>query len=157
MNAYRLKPLRYPWPPVLYGMALLLALVAAQLAPLPMGSGHPWLFRTGGLLLFIAAVLLDIWAMKTLFEHQTPFTNTGCARHLVKTGPYRLTRNPIYLGYTLATIGLGLMMGNGWLLLAALLAAIGIRFAVIRCEEQHLLARFGIDYEYYCRRTRRWI
>lgn len=158
MNAYRAKPLRYPWPPLIYGGAVTLALAAERLVvPLPLSSPSPVLLPIAGFALALLAVSLDIWAVKTLLERQTAVLGTGCARHLVTCGPFRFTRNPIYLGYTLLTLSIGLISASAWFLPAALLAALTAQWAVIRCEEQHLEQRFGFDYECYCKRTRRWI
>ncbi len=158
MNAYRAKPLRYPWPPVIYGGACALALAAERLvAPMPLTAPNPMLLTALGLALALVAVSLDIWAVKTLIERQTAILGTGCARHLVTCGPFRFSRNPIYLGYTLLTLSIGLLSASGWFLLAALMAATIAQWAVIRPEEQHLEQRFGFDYECYRRRTRRWI
>ena len=75
---------------------------------------------------------------------------------LVATGPYRRSRNPIYLGYTLFTVALGLMSGNSWFFMAALVSLAATRLLAIPSEERHLEARFGFDYEHYRKRTRRW-
>ena len=158
MNAYRAKPLRYPWPPLIYGGAITLALAAERLvAPMPLVLPSPVLLPIAGFALALFAVSLDIWAVKTLMERQTAVLGTGSARHLVTCGPFRFSRNPIYLGYTLLTLSIGLISASAWFLPAALLAALTAQWAVIRSEEQHLEQRFGFDYECYCRRTRRWI
>lgn len=158
MNAYRAKPLRYPWPPLIYGGAILLAMTAERLvAPMPLTAANPMLLPAVGFALALCAVSLDLWAVKTLIERQTAVLGTGCARHLVTCGPFRFSRNPIYLGYTLLTVSIGLISASAWFLAAALLAAITAQWSIIRCEEQHLEQRFGFDYECYCKRTRRWI
>lgn len=158
MNAYRAKPLRYPWPPLIYGGAILLAITAERLvAPMPLTAANPMLLPAVGFALALCAVSLDLWAVKTLIERQTAVLGTGCARHLVTCGPFRFSRNPIYLGYTLLTVSIGLISANAWFLPAALLAVITAQWSIIRCEEQHLEQRFGFDYECYCKRTRRWI
>jgi Putative protein-S-isoprenylcysteine methyltransferase len=74
---------------------------------------------------------------------------------LLTHGPYRFTRNPIYLGYTASTIAFGLILDNPWFLIAAFAAAVVTSQIVIRREEMHLLAWFGVEYERYCRITRR--
>ncbi|MBC2773358.1 isoprenylcysteine carboxylmethyltransferase family protein [Rhizobium sp. AQ_MP] len=158
MNAYRTKPLRYPWPPLLYLTGILMAIVAGRMAALqPMPSPHPLLLPSIGLTIALFAVSLDIWAVRTLMERQTPVLDTGCARHLVTCGPFRFSRNPIYLGYTLFTLALGLMSGNSWFFVAAFVSVTATRLVAIPSEERHLEARFGFDYESYRKRTRRWI
>ncbi len=158
MNAYRAKPLRYPWPPVLYLAAIIGAIMAGRftaLAPVP--SPLPYLLPSIGFSMGLFAVTLDIWAVRTLMERQTPAFDTGCARHLVTCGPFRFSRNPIYLAYTLFTVALGFITGNAWFFIAASFALLATRILAIPSEERHLEARFGYDYESYRKRTRRWI
>ena len=158
MNAYRAKPLKYPWPPMLYLTSILIAMLAARLVtPAPIPSPHPMLLPSLGFMIALLSVSLDIWAVRTLMERQTPVLDSGCARYLVTCGPFRFSRNPIYLAYTLFTVALGLISGNGWYFLAALISVTATRLIAIPSEERHLEARFGFDYERYCKRTRRWI
>ncbi|MDH4413684.1 MAG: isoprenylcysteine carboxylmethyltransferase family protein [Rhizobium sp.] len=158
MNAYRAKPLRYPWPPILYLTSILIAMLAGRIAALaPMPSPNPLLLPAIGLAIGLLALSLDIWAVRTLIERQTPVLDSGCARHLVTCGPFRFSRNPIYLAYTLFTLALGLMSGNSWFFAAALISVTATRLIAIPSEERHLEARFGFDYESYRKRTRRWI
>lgn len=158
MNAYRLRPLNFPWPPLLYGAAFVAAILLDHMVgrvPVAVMTG-PLTWLAGGLTA-VFALTLDIWAVRTLMEFHTTIMPHRCACRLVTTGPFRFTRNPIYLGYTLMMIALGLLTGNPWFFLAAPAAAVATTLMAIRCEEMHLLARFGVDFERYCRRTRRWI
>lgn len=157
MNAYRLKPLRFPWPPVLYGAAILAAFVLDRVTDLPAPDINGTISWAIGAVTIIIAVSLDIWAVKTLVDSNTTILPYRCATHLVTRGPFRFTRNPIYLGYTLLTAGLGFLTGNSWFFVMAILTALITTFIAIRHEERHLLARFGIEFESYCKHTRRWI
>ncbi|MCM2404155.1 isoprenylcysteine carboxylmethyltransferase family protein [Rhizobium sp. S153] len=158
MNAYRLKPLRYPWPPVVYVLAIAMAFFADRyVGILPPARGDGYFFIAIGGLLVAVAIALDIWAVKTLLDCHTAVLPNRCAQRLVTTGPFRFTRNPIYLGYTLLTLAFGLLTGNAWFFIAGLTAAALTTMVAIRCEEMHLLARFGADFEHYCQHTRRWI
>lgn len=157
MNAYRNRPLKYPWPSMLYIAALAVAFGLQKLFPLQMPlDGGIWL-RLGGALLLISSVALVAWALKTLLQHQTSILSTRPSSYLVTSGPFRLTRNPVYLGYALMILAVGLLMSCSWTIGASILTAALIQHYVIRREEQHLLARFGYDFEHYCRRTRAWI
>lgn len=157
MNAYWSRPLAYPWPPFIYALAVIVALLLGTIHPLPPLAGdQSWLFASG-VLLVILALAIDLWALLTLrFGHTTVMPHRSTS-HLVTTGPFRFSRNPIYLGYTLMTTGIGLISGNSWYLAAAAVAAVLTYIVAIRAEEMHLLARFGIDFERYCQRTRCWI
>ncbi len=157
MNAYRAKPLSFPWPPLVYGLAIILALVADASIELPLPRLQSSYLWTLGAALTLIAAWLDLWAMKTLLEDRTSLVQHRRAAHLMTRGPFRYTRNPIYLGYTLVTIGAGLLTGNPWLLVAACGAAVATHYGVIRHEELHLLSRFGCEFEFYCRQTRRWL
>ena len=75
---------------------------------------------------------------------------------LVEAGPFRFSRNPVYLGFILGMLGIALRWGDlwGWL---ALLATHGVLDAlVVRREEAYLAARFGPAYDAYRARVRRW-
>ncbi|HXV29307.1 MAG TPA: isoprenylcysteine carboxylmethyltransferase family protein, partial [Sinorhizobium sp.] len=67
------------------------------------------------------------------------------------------TRNPIYLGYTLVMVGIGLMTLNPWFFVMATVAVALTTLVAVRNEERHLLSRFGFEFERYCRHTARWI
>lgn len=72
-------------------------------------------------------------------------------------GPYRFSRNPDYLGQALVVAGLGLVLGNGWVLLALVPALLLVRYGVIAREERYLERKFGEDYRCFRRRVRRWL
>ncbi len=157
MNAYRSKSLSFPWPPLLYSVAVVIALCLQRYYPflLPfIWSIAAWIL---GACLTAFAVTLNVWAVKTLMERHTTVLTQRCSAYLVTTGPFRFTRNPTYLGYTLLTAGLGLLIGNLWFVAMAAAAAALTTLLVIRCEEMHLLSRFGCEFEFYCKHTRRWI
>ncbi|PZM10790.1 methyltransferase family protein [Rhizobium tubonense] len=157
MNAFRSKPLKYPWPPLLYGLAILAALVLERIASLPVPQFQSTVAWITGASLTIAAIWLNVWAIKTLLESRAPAMRRRSARHLVTRGPFRYTRNPIYLGYTLMTASFGLLTGNPWFLVTAIIAATITTSVAIKREEIVLLSRFGCDFESYCKHTRRWI
>ncbi len=76
---------------------------------------------------------------------------------LVVGGPYRISRNPMYLGLLLILLGWALFLGNplGLVVLAAFVCFITIY--QIKAEEAALRAKFGTDFEAYCKSVRRWI
>lgn len=79
------------------------------------------------------------------------------ATALVQDGPYRLSRNPIYVAIALLYLGISLLLGNVWgVLLLPLWLAI-IDWGVIRPEERYLEDQFGTPYRTYRERVRRWI
>ena len=157
MNAFRDKPLAFPWPPIVYGTAILAALLLQRYVPVAVPDTNIWIARGIGFALIVIAICLDVWAMRTLIDSHTTVMPHRRSTYLVTKGPYRFTRNPIYLGYTLITAAAGLITQNPWFLPAAILAVVATTLIAVRREEMHLLSRFGIDFERYCRRTARWI
>ena len=157
MNAYRVKPMKFPWTPVVYLVAVFVALVLHRINPLEIVAD--WLLPLQALGVISAAVgiWLVFWGYAKLLRYRTALLSSSPTTHLVTSGPYRYTRNPVYLGYTLAMLGAGLFTGNLWMSVIAALTAVVTHAWIIRSEEKHLLARFGFEFECYCRRTRAWI
>ncbi len=154
MNAYRARPNLIPWPPILIVSLTLVAIALGMLAPVPLGFAGA---RVLGAMLVALGLGVDLWAMKTLNDaHTTILPNRG-STHLVTQGPFRYSRNPIYVANMLLMAGLGLFSLNGWLLLLAPLDGVLTHVLAVRREENHLIALFGYQYETYCRKVRRWI
>ena len=157
MNAFRPKPIAFPLPPFLYAVAILSAFDLSYVLRLEIPGMPHHLNQIAGTLLMICALALEIWALTTLWKNRAPILPHRFPARLVTDGPFQLTRNPIYLGYTMLMVAFGLMSGNAWfVILVPIVAAITHAFAIQR-EELHLLSRFGFEFELYCQKTRRWI
>jgi protein-S-isoprenylcysteine O-methyltransferase Ste14 len=109
-----------------------------------------------GLLLVAGFALagLALRAFRSAGTHVEPYLP---ATALVTTGPYRITRNPIYIGMTAVYLGAGLLSDSLWILLLALPVLGIMHFGVVLREEAYLAAKFGGRYRDYARRVRRWI
>jgi len=80
----------------------------------------------------------------------------GPPDRIIATGPYRYTRNPMYLGHLIFMLGLAITF-RSWFALALLVArAIWFHRRVLN-DEQRLQARFGDSYAAYCRQVKRWV
>jgi protein-S-isoprenylcysteine O-methyltransferase Ste14 len=158
MQNFEERPNQVPWPPLIYVAAAAAAVVLHFIVPLPWPSG-PWrlVLSLAGLVLVAIAVVIDIAAVRAFRRHQTTiFPNRGATK-LITSGPFRHSRNPIYLGNTLAVSGAGLLFGVAWLIPAAFIAAGLVQKLAIEREEKHLSARFGSDWKAYAAQTPRWI
>ena len=98
------------------------------------------------------AFAIAIWSTASFGSDTTTESAT-----LHVDGPYRITRNPMYVAWTLLVVGTGLFLGSWWLLGAALLASVVTHWRVVLGEEAVLLGRFGDEYEAYRRTVRRWL
>jgi protein-S-isoprenylcysteine O-methyltransferase Ste14 len=152
------SPNRLPWPPIIYLAAIAISIALGLLFPLPWISAplSDILFAAGWLLV-AAMVALDFSAMRTMVRAKTTIRPDKASEHLVTTGAFSFTRNPIYLGNTLLMIGVGLITGIVWFLPLAIVAAFLTQKLAIEREERHLEARFGKRYRDYAKRVRRWI
>ncbi|MBI4094948.1 MAG: isoprenylcysteine carboxylmethyltransferase family protein [Candidatus Liptonbacteria bacterium] len=106
----------------------------------------------------MAIGLYFLIAFFRLFEkHKTTVYPGGMPTHLVREGPYRVSRNPVYLGYLLMLLGASATMGSFSSFLPLILFYAVLDRVVIPFEEKRLRERFGAAYEEYARTVRRWI
>ncbi|HYN09176.1 MAG TPA: isoprenylcysteine carboxylmethyltransferase family protein [Vicinamibacterales bacterium] len=98
-----------------------------------------------------------LWGLATFARARTPIIPDRPARQLVSNGPYRISRNPMYLGLTSLYTGLALVLNMAWPLVLLPFLLLILTASVIVHEERHLREAFGATYEDYCRRVRRWI
>ena len=110
-----------------------------------------------GLVLVTCGVLFALWGVRTFKRHKTAVMPYKAARTLVSAGPYRYTRNPMYLGMTLAFLGFAVALNAMWPIILLPMALVVLFHLVIRKEEEHLWRSFGDDYVEYRSRVRRWI
>jgi len=110
-------------------------------ADLPAG----WL----GAMVFVLALALFAWAIVTITRTGSNVPTNRPATTIVESGPYRLTRNPIYFGMFLGLLGLALAFDNLWLLVMLVPFALVIRYGVVSREEAYLERKFGDVYRGY--------
>lgn len=145
--------------PILFVPATLaVGLVLDRVLPLPFAvpqiGGLRWL--VAGLLILIGVALFAA-GVRNFSKADTPLPTNRPARVLVTTGIHRWTRNPVYLGFLLIYVGIGIATQSAWVLLLALPLALVIHYGVVRREEAYLERRFGDTYRDYKRRVRRWL
>jgi protein-S-isoprenylcysteine O-methyltransferase Ste14 len=87
----------------------------------------------------------------------TPVPGNRPAKVLVRTGPYRISRNPIYLAFSLLHLGVAAWVGSWWLLATLVASATFVAVVVIPREERYLQERFGLKYGDYKASVRRWL
>ena len=150
------RPNRLPWPPILQLVVLAAAYALERFAPLTAMPQHgAW--RSAGWAVFTLGFALAISGIAHFRRLGTPVDPTGQARELATRGIYAYTRNPMYLGVTVAFLGLAFALGSPWLLILSLLMPVALRKLAIDGEEAYLRRRFGADYERYCAQVRRWL
>jgi len=146
-------------PLLVYLAAFGLGGLADRLWPWPLAESWAVLdaLRWAGFAALAAGLALDSWSLLHFLRARTSALPFRPASAIVARGPYRFTRNPMYLGMTLTLAGVGLLLGRTWILLAALAGALVMDRYAVRREERYLERRFGAEYVDYARRVRRWL
>ena len=143
-------------PPIAWILALAAGVAAAWLYPLrfvPASVPGVWV---GGAI-FAIALALAIWAIVTIRQAGTQVETYKPTTAIVANGPYRFTRNPIYLAMVLGLIGLAIAFDSLWILATLVLFYLVIRYGVVAREEDYLERKFGDVYLGYKSRVRRWL
>ncbi|HET7303632.1 MAG TPA: isoprenylcysteine carboxylmethyltransferase family protein [Segeticoccus sp.] len=142
-------------PPVLYAVPFAALSVLGRAVPLRLPGG--WLTRVGGMALLATGLGLVGTGAGAVLGHDTTLEPRGEVSTIVRDGPYRFTRNPIYLGLALAYAGGSLAQRAPLPLLALPGVLAGVQKLVVEREERYLRGRFGPAYDAYCATVRRWL
>ncbi|MEQ1754020.1 MAG: isoprenylcysteine carboxylmethyltransferase family protein [Micropepsaceae bacterium] len=105
----------------------------------------------------ITGLILAPWGANLFTRVGTGLVPFTPATKLVVTGPFRLTRNPMYVGFILFSAGVAIASGVHVNLISPLLLAIWLHYSYVLPEERFMRERFGADYDEYCRKIPRWL
>ena len=145
-------------PPVIFALPFVAAAAMQALRRWPITGGDAAGLAIAGFTLIVIAVAIGLSSVARFWRADTTILPAGVPTSaIVDSGPYRFTRNPMYLAMALGYAGLGLLSNNAWALLHLPLAVLAIDRFVIRREERYLAAQFGAPYAAYCARVRRWL
>jgi len=139
------------FPPAVHILSIAAGFLLQWAAPIQISG-----MRIPGFLLVAIALALMIWSVIVMSRAGTTPNPTRPTTALVTHGPFRLTRNPMYLGWELIVVGVGLAAHAPWVVLMAVPAAFITRRVVIDKEERYLAAKFGPEYQSYKSHVRRW-
>jgi protein-S-isoprenylcysteine O-methyltransferase Ste14 len=126
-----------------------------RMRPMPLNGGRPQL--VAGFVILAAAAVLGSSAYFVMQRARTPIEPGHVPTKLVSSGPFRFTRNPLYLTLVLIEAALGLIVRSTWFLIAAAALLVLLDRLVVRREERVILEHFGDAYAQYKARVRRWI
>lgn len=141
-------------PPFIYLTAIIVGVVLHFVWPIPLVAF--WARLMGALIVVLAAALF-FGAVRTFRAAGTPVPGNQPTTTIVKVGPYRFSRNPIYLAFSLFQTGIALVANDAWILITLLPAISVMSFVVIPREERYLEARFGEEYTRYKASVWRWL
>ncbi|MEW8276480.1 MAG: isoprenylcysteine carboxylmethyltransferase family protein [Candidatus Thiodiazotropha taylori] len=142
-------------PPVIHIVSIGLGGVIGNYFPMPLP--HWVILQWIGVMLSVMAIAITLWGMRVFQVSRNPVAPNQPVTRLMVSGPYRFTRNPLYLSLILLQLGVALFFLNGWMVLLLAPVVVFVRYYVVAREEAYLLRRFGTDYQAYQNRVRRWI
>jgi len=142
-------------PPVLVLVHLVAAFLLTWLLPFP--ASLPTIVEVFGAALVLAGLALAFTAVHQMTLAHTTLDPHGSVSVIVTSGPYRFSRNPIYLGFVFTLIGIPLALGSLWGAVLSPVLVMAMNALVIRYEEVYLERKFGEGYAGYKSRVRRWL
>ena len=156
-------------PPLIYLGFLLVGWGLAEIGARPeaVEAGFGWLAAGFGLemevrrglalTLIVGGLLLDGMAAGLFRRRGTAVEPWKPSTVLIAEGPYRFSRNPIYVGFAITYVGLAIAMDSAVALFLLLPCLAVVDQFVIAREERYLAAKFGADYDTYRKKVRRWL
>jgi len=149
MQSFKIKPPTYLLIAIFLIVILHFTLPVMTLVPMP------WTLL--GVIPIAIGILINLNADKTFHQADTPVCPFEASAVLVTYGPYRFTRNPMYLGFTLVLFGVSTLAGSLTPFVIVLAFALLMDRMFIQMEEQKLASTFGAHWQEYKSRTRRWL
>jgi protein-S-isoprenylcysteine O-methyltransferase Ste14 len=110
-----------------------------------------------GFLFFFLGGTLNIWTDQLFKKVNTTVKPFEKPSSLILNGPFKISRNPMYLGMALLLIGLGFVLGSITSFIGFILFVAAMEIGFIQQEEKILLGVFGAEFEAYKKKVRRWI
>ena len=145
------------FPPAVPLLTILLGVAFNRLCPFNLKLSALSRYGIGGAIVGVAVLGLGLYPvilLRRAAQSENPWTPTT---EIVTRGPYRFTRNPLYLQMVLGCIGFAMLLRNIWILLLTPLCAWALQVLAILPEETYLERVFGDSYRSYKCRVRRWL
>lgn len=142
-------------PPLIYAVPLAAGLYMNRADPFPIMS--PLYAKWIGIVLIAIAVALSVSAFIQFRRKHTAVMPYKPTTAIIESGPFRFTRNPLYLSLAIGYVGVAILMNSTWPLLLLPLVLLVVHRGVILREERYLEQKFGDEYNAYKVRVRRWI
>ncbi len=143
-------------PPLMFAIAFGIGVLIQRAVPVPSAPLTHGIFLAGAVLL-ACGICLGAFLAVTFLSRRTTLNPFAAPSTFVAMGPYRISRNPMYLSLILAYLGATLMVGSAWPLMTLVVPVAILDRVVIPFEEARMRAIFAESYRVYCTRVRRWL
>lgn len=141
-------------PPAIFAVAIIVGAIVNKVYGFGSGGGGPWSF--GGAAVIVLGVALSFWSIQQYRRAKTSPDPKHRAEALVTEGPYRYSRNPLYIATALMHVGFGIAVNMPGIVFAVIPALYILRKGVVLREEVYLEDLFGDEYLGYKAAVRRW-
>ena len=144
------------WPPIALGVPLLVGVTLTAAAGDPLTLPPDGARIVGGVLLLVFGIW-NGWTLTVMAANRTAVLPGGATRAVLDRGPFRFSRNPLYLGLIVLDVALALLWPSAWALIGVPIGVALLYWGAIAPEERYLSSKFGAEYDEYRRRVRRWL
>lgn len=144
------------WPPIALGGPWLAGACGTAILGDPIALDGIWSRATGGVLI-VAFVVWNGWCLLLMGRHETALLPGGATTRILDSGPFGVSRNPLYVGLTSLALGSALIWPSFWALVSVPVGFALLWWGAVIPEERYLAAKFGLTYGDYCSRVRRWL
>ncbi len=141
--------------PAFFNSFIILAIVMHFILPI-MRIIHPP-FTYLGLILILTGVILNVWATRTMKYGNTTIEYDEAPKKLIEDGPFKISRNPIYLSGVILSLGIAILLGSAITFIFPIMLAAILNYLYIPAEEMRLEKYFGQEYLNYKKQVRRWL
>ena len=142
-------------PPLLYLGALAAAFLLRWFWPLPFWGREVAVWV--GIALVLVGLAIGVWGRQTMVRAGTNVDPRRPATAIVTSGPFRFSRNPLYVGLTLIYLGITTALNTAWGLVVVVPLLVVMHQGVVRREERYLERKFGDGYRQYRAAVRRYL
>ena len=142
-------------PPSYFAFCLIITVLLHYILPIKQIIHYP--YNLLGFLFFVIGGVLNIWTDQLFKKNETTVKPDEKPSVLIQSGPFNISRNPMYLGMTILLIGIGFILGSIISFVGAILFVVAMEIAFITQEEKYLQEQFGEEFDTYRKKVRRWI
>ena len=144
-------------PPLFYVLIFLASVVVQKEIPVSNAIFQIWAIKVVGIIFLIIASFFLVRSLRQFFQSKNTVILIKPASSLQKTGIYRISRNPMYVGLAIVYLGITCFIGNWWNIILFPILFLIVQEYIIKREEKYLELEFGQQYEEYRRTVRRWL
>lgn len=142
-------------PPLIFIIGMVIGYVIHYKFPISLEESI-YMNLFGKFLITVAIIILS-YVLYLFFKAKTHIEPWKPTSAIISTGLFAYSRNPIYAAFCVATVGLGLVFNNMWMVVSFIPSAIFVYHIAIKKEEQYLENKFGDEYLLYKQNVRRWL